>query len=95
MTTPTQGRLWIRLIKKHRILKDTIVPCDREDPLPALALALPPMDLSQPLWLARHQSDWDSYALTRFMPDHFLEAVPFDHMEISYIAPEEKKPKKY
>lgn len=88
-----QGRLWVRLMKKHRMAKSVMVPCERDDPQAALRLALPPMDVGQPLWLPRHQTDWDEYALTRFLPDHFVEAFPFDMMEISYIYPEdEKKP---
>ena len=52
---------------------------------------LPKLDLSQPVWLPRHRADWDEYALTRFLPEHFMEAVPFDYMEISYIFPEDEK----
>ena len=88
-----QGRLWVRLMKKHKIVKSAMVPCTRDDPQDALRRALPTMDLSQPLWLDRHQADWTEYALTRFMPDHFVEPFSFDSMEISYIFPEnEHKP---
>lgn len=87
------GRLWIRLMKKHRVWKSITVPCTRNEPEDALRRALPSLDLSQPMWLPRHEADWADYALTRFMPDHFLEHVPFDYMEISYIFPEdERKP---
>lgn len=87
------GRLWIRLMKKHRVAKSAVVPCTRDDPQDALLRALPEMDMSQPLWLARHLADWEEYALTRFLPDHFMESFPYDSMEISYIYPEdEKKP---
>lgn len=85
-----QGRLWIRLIRRHKVISSTMVPCTREDPLEALRQALPSMDLSQPMWLSRHQADWDEYALTRFKAEHFLEEVPFDSMEISYIYGEEE-----
>ena len=92
-TAEPHGRLWIRLMKKHRVAKSVTVPCTRDDPQEALRAALPKLDLSQPLWLPRHQTDWEDYALTRFMPDHFIEAFPYDSMEISYIYPEdENKP---
>lgn len=87
---PPQGRLWIRLMKGHKCQRDFLLPSSREDPRDALRQALPQMDLSQPLWLPRHQADWEAYALTRFLPEHFLESVPFDRMEISYIFPEEE-----
>ena len=85
-----QGRLWIRLMKGHKCLRDFVLPCLREDPGDALRQALPQMDISQPLWLPRHQADWEDYALTRFLPEHFLDSVSFDRMEISYIFPEEE-----
>lgn len=93
MPNPTNGRLWVRLMKKHRVEKDATVPCTRDDPEEALRELLPKLDLSQPVWLARHRADWEEYALTVFKPEHFMEPVWFDRMEISYIFPEdEKKP---
>ncbi len=85
-----QGRLWIRLIRKHKVTVSQMVPCTRNDPKAALETALPAMDLSQPLWLSRHEADWADYAMTRFKPEHFMEAVPFDSMEISYVYGEEE-----
>ena len=85
------GRLWVRLMKGHRVERDATVPCTRDDPEAALRELLPKLDLSQPVWLPRHRADWDEYALTRFLPEHFMEAVPFDYMEISYIFPEDEK----
>ena len=87
------GRLWIRLMKGHKCLRDAVLPSGREDPREALQQALPELDVSQPLWLPIHQADWAEYALTRFLPEHFVDSVPFDRMEISYIAPpEDAKP---
>ena len=76
------GRLWVRLMKRHRVERDAEA---------ALRELLPKLDLSQPVWLPRHHADWDEYALTRFLPEHFMEAIPFDYMEISYIFPEDEK----
>lgn len=90
------GRLWIRLIKDHRALRDITVPCRKEDPLTALREAMHELDLGMPIWLPRHQMDWKSFALTKFTQDHFMEAINFDRMEMSYIAPdEERKPPKF
>lgn len=85
-----QGRLWIRLLKKHKVTTSLMVPCTRDDPQAALAEALPSLDLSQPMWLSRHEADWADYAMTRFKPEHFVESVPFDSMEISYVYGEEE-----
>lgn len=93
MTGIGEGRLWIRLMKGQRCQKDVVVPCHRGKPQAALREALPPMDVSQPMWLPRHEADWAEYAFTRFLPEHFVDGVGFDRMEISFIFPdEEKKP---
>lgn len=53
------GRLWVRLMKRHRVERDATVPCTRDDPEAALRELLPKLDLSQPVWLPRHRADWD------------------------------------
>lgn len=87
----SEGRLWVRLIKKHRVAKSAVAPCRRDDPQEALRQILPGLDLSQPLWLPRHQADWDEYALTRFNAGDFIDVFPYDSMELSYIYPEDEK----
>ncbi|NLO86578.1 MAG: hypothetical protein GX096_14305 [Clostridiales bacterium] len=91
MTNPDEGRLWIRLIKKQRISKDIMTPCTRDNPEEALREALPKLDISQPIWMSKHVADWESYALTRFKPEHFVDPVSFDSMEISYVYAENEK----
>ena len=89
MSSPAeQGRLWIRLMKANKSVKDITVPAMREEPENALREALPPLDISQPMWLPRHRADWEEYAFTRFLPEHFVDGVAFDRMEISFIFPE-------
>ncbi len=78
-------------MKGQKCLRDQVVPCRREAPREALREALPEIDLGQPLWLPRHQADWEEYALTRFLPEHFVESVAFDRMEVCYIFPEEEQ----
>ena len=92
----TGGRLWVRLIRGHRTVKDVTVPCDAKNPLAALREAAHLLDLSMPVWLPRHQADWVQFKLSHFTQDHFLEKIDFDRMEIEYLAPdEERKPPKF
>ena len=91
MTVRQPGRLWVRLMKRHRVERDAMIPCQHEDVEEALRELLPKLDLSQPMWLPRHRQDWEEYSLTRFRPEHFVEPVSFDYMEISYIFPEDEK----
>ena len=51
------------------------------------------LDISRPIWLDKHQREWDEFGLTRFLPDDFLESVDFQRMEIEFIDPDAKKRK--
>lgn len=89
MNQPLPGRLWVRLIKRHRVERDAVYPCEKEAAEEGLRELLSSMDLGQPMWLARHRADWEEFSLTRFRPEHFVEEVDFDYMEVSYIFPED------
>ena len=80
----------MRLITAHRASGDVTVPCERDKPQLALREALHTLDLGMPVWLPRHQSDWNAFGLAHFTQDHFMEAIRFDRMEISYIAPDQE-----
>ena len=89
--SPQPGRIWVRLMKGHHVSRDAVQPCEKDDVEEALRDLLSRLDLSQPIWLPRHRADWDEYSLTRFKPEHFLESVDFDYMELSYIFPDDDK----
>jgi hypothetical protein len=42
-------------------------------------------DLPSPLWLEKNIRDFKLRARTRFTADNFLEALPFDYMEIEVL----------
>lgn len=83
--------LWVRTIRHHRMDKQVVIPCGRDDPQEALDEACHKLDLSRPLWLEKNQREWDSFGQTRFLPDAFLDAVDFERMEIEYIDPDAPK----
>ena len=91
MSDSIKGRLWVRLMKRHRVERDALIECEHENAEEALRELLPSLDLSQPMWLPRHRQDWEEYSLTRFRPEHFVESVDFDYMEVSFIFPEDEK----
>ena len=41
--------------------------------------------LPSPLWLEKNIRDFKRRARTRFTADNFLEALPFDYMEIEVL----------
>ena len=85
--------LWVKEIRHHRIDRQATAPCTRDDPQDALAEACRQLDIPKPLWLDKHQREWDEFGMTRFLPDAFFESVSFERLEIEYIDPDAKKRK--
>lgn len=85
--------LWVKEIRHHRIDRQATAPCTRDDPQDALEEACRRLDIPKPLWLDKHQREWDEFGMTRFLPDAFFESVSFERLEIEYIDPDLKKRK--
>ncbi|MGN0745407.1 MAG: hypothetical protein ACI4ML_01895 [Aristaeellaceae bacterium] len=83
--------LWVRTIRHHRIDRQVVEPCQRDDPMDALSEACHKLDIARPLWLDKNQREWDDFGQTRFLPDAFMEAVDFQRLEIEFIDPDAKK----
>lgn len=83
--------IWVRLMRRTRIEKDATVDCAHEDWQQALDAACRQMDMPRPLILPRHERDWQQFSQARFLPEHFMESVPFDRMEVEFIDPDKKK----
>ena len=87
------GKLWLRQIRRNKMVADTVCACDKGSWQEALAIGCRQMDIGVPMVLARHIQDWESFSQTRFLPEHFLEAVHFERLEAEYFDPDEKKVK--
>lgn len=84
--------LWARMIHKHRIIaSETIVLED--DLLSALSDLCARMDIPRPMFLQKHEKEWEQFGQTAFTRDHFVESVSFDKLEIETYDPDEKKKK--
>ena len=59
----------------------------------ALLEACRRLDLPEPIWLDKNEREWEEFGMTRFLPDAFFEAVPFERLEIEYIDPDAPKKK--
>jgi hypothetical protein len=81
------GQLWVRLMHKTMLVEDAVVPCPEGDWRVALAEACHRLDLSFPLIVPKHLRDWESYRQTRFLPEHFMDGLRQDRMEIEYFDP--------
>lgn len=87
------GKLWARQIRRNKMIADAVSACDRADWQEALSACCRQMDIGVPMVLARHEQDWQNLSQTRFLPEHFLEQVRFDRLEVEYFDPDQKKKK--
>lgn len=87
--------VWGKLIQKNRIVKSATATDDHGDwsllsrvkgCVEALCHEL---DLATPIYLAVNLSDLESFGVTRFTEDHFIEHFPYQSFEIEIIGTDE------
>jgi len=79
------ARLWARIIIKNRIHKQATVNAAFEDVDDALTELCRDFDIPKPLWLNKHDREFEEFRRTAFLPEHFMEEVPFQRLEIEYL----------
>ncbi len=83
-------RLWAKIIKKHRIEKQATVPCAFEGVEDALTELCHEFDIPRPLWLNKHYREFEEFRRTQFLPEHFMEDVPFQRLDIEFLEDDGK-----
>lgn len=83
-------RIWFKLIKDNRLLKDTSITDESDDTrthkiFHALDKVCYDFDLSKPIWLDTTIADFKRHAKARFYQDSFIEEIDFDYLEIEVI----------
>lgn len=79
------ARLWARIIVKHRISRQATVPCVPDGVEEALNELCREFDIPNPIWLRKHEREFEEFRCTAFLPEHFIEDVPFQKLEIEYL----------
>lgn len=87
------SRLWARVIKNHRIEKQTDMPCAWGDEMETLTEICKSFDIPRPIWLNKHDNEYRDFRRTAFTREHFVEEVGFDKLEIEYLDDNGKKRK--
>ena len=82
-------RLWARIINKHRIVKQNTYECAWEDAEDALRELCHEFDIPAPLWLNKHYREFEEFRRTQFLPEHFMEDVGFQRLEIEFLEDDE------
>ena len=85
------ARLWGRIIVKHRIELQATVPCAPDGVDEAITELCRNFDIPCPLWLNKHAHEFEAFRHTAFLPEHFMEEVPFQKLEIEYLDDTGKK----
>jgi len=83
-------RLWVKIFKDNRMLKDTVICDDSDDTrthkiFHALEEACYEFDLGKPIWLDSTVAEFRRHSKARFYQDNFIESIEFDYMEIHVI----------
>lgn len=83
-------RIWARIFKDNHMLKDHLV-VDMSDEtrthkvFNAIEEIAYTFDLPKPIWLTSNINDFKRNSKVRFYGDSFIEAVPFDYLEVQVI----------
>ena len=83
-------RIWFKLFKNNRLLRDLVVENTKEDTrthkiFDALEECCREMDLSKPIWLDSTINEFKRHSKARFYQDHFMEQIDFDFLELHVI----------
>lgn len=83
-------RLWGKLVKENRLLKDTVICIEETDTrthkvLHALEEICNQFALGNPIWLEKNISEFQRFAKVRFYQDNFIADIDFDYLEIHVI----------
>lgn len=79
-------RVWGILRKRQRIALDAVVESDAyTDITLCLNDLCQKLDIPRPMVLHKHENEWEQFGRTYFLPEHFIESVPFDRLEMEIM----------
>ncbi len=83
-----KNRLWGRIMKRQRIVKQETVVIEDGDIEEAFLEICRRFDVQRPLQLPKHNREFENFGRTFYAKEHFTESVDFDKLEIELIMPE-------
>ena len=84
------SRLWVKVMKNHRIAQQEAEACAWGEEKEVLVELCKRLDLPCPMWLSKHESEFNRFRRTAFIPEHFVEAIDFDRLKIEYLDDTDK-----
>jgi len=85
------NRLWGRMMKRQRIIKQETVEIENDDVEEAFLEICRRFDLQRPLQLPKHNREFENFGRTFYSREHFTESIDFDRLEIELIMPDGEK----
>ncbi len=79
------NKLWVKANRRHKIIKNIDAPCEWGKQKDVLREMLRELDYPCPMWLDKHEKEFETFRRTIFRPDHFIEDVPFDELEVEFL----------
>lgn len=89
-------RIWAKIWKENRLLKDLVVLDVAKDKnrtkkiFDSLDEICYSFDLSKPIWLDHNIEEFKRIDKTRFSADNFIDSIDFDFLEIQVIEEDEE-----
>ena len=84
-------RIWGRMIKNNKLVKDMVVCIEdytisrTKKVYQALEEMCYEFDLAKPIWLESNKQDFIRQSRTRFTKDSFIEEIDFDYLDFQVI----------
>ena len=83
-------RLWGKIFKENRMVKDTVFAEESNDTrthkvFRGLEQICYEFDLEKPIWLDSNVAEFKRHSKARFYQDSFIEQPDFDYLEIQVI----------
>lgn len=88
-------KLWLKVMKNTKIIKDTVIECsDKENYQANLKVCITTgcekLDIPKPYWLPSNLTEYNTFNKSTFTEDNFMEEIDFDKLVIAEIDVEKK-----
>ena len=86
-----KNRLWGRIMRSQRIVRQETVFIEQDDIEEAFLEICRRFDVQRPLQLPKHNREFERFGRTSFSKEHFTESVDFQKLEIELLMPDGEK----
>ena len=69
------SRIWVRVVKRHRALRETAAPCARDEVEERLRDVCREFDIPSPMWLDKQRGELERFGATAFARDNGIGRI--------------------